>query len=469
MLVGVLIALLSLAPRPHAVDRAYRYMQELLETNAPLTASASLAEVAEAIPWLHELRLTAGRLAIQGGDPATAIQLLEQYADEFGLSREDQIALGDAYMETGNVPGAVAIWEEILQSDRANPGLHIRLAQYYRSQGDYEATISHLQAVLSSDPGNAQLHYQLGLIFSVVESEAALAYLTQAAALDPDLADSAQEMVRRINTARLADEPAYTYVAIGRVLASLGEWELAVEAFRQAGSARPDYAEAWAFLGEALQHLDQDMRIPDRQDGLQELQRALELDPTSIAANVFMGLYFQRHERHDLALAHLQYAAEQSPQNPVMRVELGNTLAAMGDLPAAQVYYEQAIELAPSDPTYWRMLAEFCLRHQIQVRQVALPAARQAVMLAPNDVQGLDVLGETLLLLGDNLNAERFLRRALESNPDYAPAHLHLGMVYLFQGDTQEARSEFARAETLAPAGTWTADQAQRLMNLYFP
>ena len=53
--------------------------------------------------------------------------------------------------------------------------------------------------------------------------------------------------------------------------------------------SRPDYGEAWAFLGEARQHLPSTSE--QQAQSLIELEKAYQLDPESIAANSFLGLY----------------------------------------------------------------------------------------------------------------------------------------------------------------------------------
>ena len=70
----------------------------------------------------------------------------------------------------------------------------------------------------------------------------------------------------------------------------MGEWEYAREAFRRATDLDPEYADAWAFLGEAQQQISGKETGSYSEVGLSELQRALQVDPNSILANFFMGL-----------------------------------------------------------------------------------------------------------------------------------------------------------------------------------
>jgi tetratricopeptide (TPR) repeat protein len=164
----------------------------------------------------------------------------------------------------------------------------------------------------------------------------------------------------------------------------------------------------------------------------------------------------------------MHQAAATDPENPALQAEIGSFLSEMGDLPAAQAYYERAIRLAPEEAVYYRLLAQFCLEHGIQVRQVALPAARRAVILAPQEPASLDVMGHTLYILGDYRNAERFLRRALQIDPDLALARLHLGMNAWMLGQVTDARQQLSLAIRLAPQ-TSTAEQAQRFLQRYLP
>jgi tetratricopeptide (TPR) repeat protein len=253
----------------------------------------------------------------------------------------------------------------------------------------------------------------------------------------------------------------------------LGEWKYAEEAFRQATLASPEYAEAWAYLGEARQHTIDGLwpngnKVLPPETGLPELQKAIELDPQSIPAYLFLAMYWRRHDRYDQALANLQTASEIDSQNPILLIEMGETLATLGDLNAALEAYRKAVELSPNDPSFLNFLVGFSLKYEYHIEEIALPAARQAVILAPDDPQVLDSMGQVFIKLDDQINAERFINRALEKDPGFAPAYLHLGQVFILQGKLVEARAQLNQVTKLAPDSP-ASDQAQRLIRAYFP
>ncbi len=109
------------------------------------------------------------------------------------------------------------------------------------------------------------------------------------------------------------------------------------------------------------------------------------------------------------------------------------------------------------------MLALFCAQNDIHVKDVGVPAAEQAVILAKDDSASQDLLGWSLLLDKRYPEAERILLHALELDPKNALAHLHLGMLYLEREKRDLAYSHFVNARDLGNS------DAQAILNQYFP
>ncbi|MBU0511169.1 MAG: tetratricopeptide repeat protein [Chloroflexi bacterium] len=471
-----LVAILVITLFPRGVTRMLGRVRCSVAFVSP-EATADLASIEKCLPWRADLWEPAGFYALAGNDLETAVAYFKQAAALGALSYDGYIALGDAYLQTGNHYTAIQIWEAADYMFGPSEASLTRRAGVHRSTKDYPALIEDLKAILSfqssvfsiqSSVFSIQLslpalYHELGMLLAAHDPAFAPPYLLQAAELDSELTD-ARELAFSIQRAVPKNDPAYTLVAAGQKLADLNEWGLAAHAFRRAAETRSDYAEAWAFLGESLQHLPTG---GDTSDSLTALQKAFKIDPQSLPANTFMALYWQRHEDYALALEYLAAAAEIAPRNPAIQADMGAAVATLGDLETAQAHYWQAIELTPRDPTYLCELVEFCIRYNIDLRGTALPAAREAMMLAPDDPASLDVMGQVLFRLDDLVNAERFWLRALDSDPDYAPAHLHLGLLYALQGDVPLARQHLSLAISLAP-NTPTAEHAQRVLEEFF-
>ena len=453
----LLVALVGIIYIKAGVERAVREAELALAGGDPARAGALLASVAEARPGLWE---QAGDYALQGGDPQLAMIYLQNAQAAEKLTGTGYIVLGDVYQQSGDTTAAIHSWQTALENGAPPLEVQLRFLEIHRAAKDYPAAIEDLRAIVQLSPNDAQARYQLGLLLVPRDPNAALTYLVQAAELDETLSEAVYLLQDSLRPSPETDDPAYTFLNAGRSLASLGEWELAAETFSHAVSLNPSYAEAWAFWGEAKGQLGQ--------DGLAELDTALNLNPESLTANLLYALYQKRNGKPELALVYLHAAAALEPENPAIQAEIGGALNELGDFNTALEYYQAATELAPRDPTYWILLAQFVLQNNTLVEEVGLAAARQALILDPGDPVALDLMGFGYYLLGDFLTAQRFLLEALEITPDDPRPWYHLGLVLLALGENQEARVYFIQAVDLDPSSA-TANQAMQVLARYFP
>ena len=450
----LIIPLLGITPLPHEVISALRNIRQALLVDSPLDASANIPKMLEYFPDRADLWELTAHYALLGGETELAVNYYQRAATLNSLSTYGFIELGD-------INTAVEAWESAGNKGGTSIELYSRLLGAHILLNDYDGIVNDLYSLTELDPSNPNHFYEIGIFIASMQPDSAIAYLLRAAELDPFYSDDVQSIKRAIDSARIFDNPAYTLLETGRALANLNQWEHAARAFEEATQIRPDYAEAWAFFGEAKQHLKVGEEHQESANiGSWEIEHALEINPHSISANTIMALYWQRQNRYDLALVYLHNADKIDPDTPAMQAEIGRTLAIVSDLNKAQNYFERATELAPNDPHYWRLLADFFIQYNIQLRDTGLPAARQAVLLNPEDPASLDVMGEVFIVLEDLFSAIRFLKQAIV---------LHLGFVYLLQGSDALAWKHLSLASALAEPDSPTAEQTQRMIDTYFP
>ena len=456
----VIIMLLGVSSDWVPLDRLLYKSEKAISENDTMGASQALAQAANYSPVKFQLLEQAGTYALQAGDRDAAKTYLERVHVSGELSPSGLSALGDIAFSEGNPRLAINLWEQAILSGQ-EADLYNRLIQLYRQIGDLDNAIQTQKDLVALFPNNPVYNFQLGLMLAATQPESSLAYLTLAGELDPSFSSETRTLVRNLRTALNSEDQSYPFVTAGQSLAAIDQWELAAIALNNAAELNPDFANAWAYLGEALQQTNQ--------GGFDELEKALTIDPDSIPANTLMALYWQRHERYDLALVYLYAAAQLDDLNPALQAEIGNTLGLLGNIPSAEPHYQHAAALAPRDPTYWRALANYYIKFEIDLREKGLAAARQAVILAPEDPQSLDTLAQIYLLLEHPIIARRFLERALAADADYAPAHIHIGLVYILEEDPLHAFQHFSTAKSSSPPGSHTAEQANRLLETYFP
>jgi tetratricopeptide (TPR) repeat protein len=460
VLILLLLALLVLAPRPLAGELYFARAGKFSRNGDYARAAYSYTQAASRLPWYAHLWEKAGDAYLLVKDYSKAGDAYQQAMAHQSLSSSGYIHWGDAAFAGGNPEFAVDIWKKQVQQDAGTPALWSRLARGYQALSDYPLETQSLQIYLAAQPADATAQFRLGLLLASSSPADALAPLTQAAKLDPSLDTPVQNLRSALNTALLAEDPAYRLVVSGRALGTEGEWKLAEVAFHNAVTAQPGYAEAWAWLAEAEQQLGM--------DGTAEIEKARALNRDSAMVQGLVGLYLQRQKQPVKALAAFQAATLLEPEDPGWQMALGRAYEQTDNLVKALEHYQRAVELAPQDATSWRALAEFCLRDGVDLAGVGLPAARKLVELDGQDWQSLDIAGQVLMEMEDLPGAEAILRKALELSPDQAAPTLHLALLYLQTGDHQAAYYYLVQAKNADPTGAY-GWQAQRLLEQYFP
>ncbi len=76
-------------------------------------------------------------------------------------------------------------------------------------------------------------------------------------------------------------------------------------------------------------------------------QKALALEPNSLAAQMNLGMALRESGETERALVHLRRVAAGDPDNAGVHYELGQTLRQSGDLAGAVAAFEKALELDP--------------------------------------------------------------------------------------------------------------------------
>ena len=447
ILIGMaLLLLLAIQPErglfPSDADRLA--LVRARESGAHLTEWRLLAGFVRANPKDAESWERMGVLDHLSGLCEQAVYEFEQASAFKQLSASGLVSYGECLLTLGQFQAATDLLAPRLGTTESSPGLELLLAKAYLRLDDLKNADHAIRVWAEREPDNSRASMYLGLYQALTNPVDALTTL-QALADQSDEYYSAYHLVQTaINKGELQDNAPYRALELGRAYGSLGEWELALYAFTSAVQQDPRYTEAHAWLGEAQQQLGE--------DGSTELGKALMLNPKSILAQAMLALTLQRQGDAEGALDALQQIAAQDTEDPQWLIALGQARAQMGDLEGALSEYQKAIALAPENTSVWQAIAEFSLSYQYQVYSVGTPAANKAVLLAPHNPRSLDLAGQAALSNAEQDEAEGYFRAAIQFDPRYAPAHLHLALVLFQQEDNEAAYQELQKAAALGSA-----------------
>lgn len=429
------------------------------EQNQPEQVVQSLQAALKFAPQQPEtwLRLAAGSRA--AGDLHTAITAYENAAKLTHLSSRHKAELAELYLLEGDNSSALSILTELAGDPQPDARVYASLVKLQKQDGNLDLAKETLQAWVAAYPADASALYQLAVLTSLDDPDLALSSLVRAAEADPHY-QAAYDTLRPVLSYKDDDNPAYQLVMAGRSLGLINEWEMAALAFRAALEIEPDYPEALAFLSEALYQTGK--------DGSGLIEQALAANPDSVIANAIQSMQQRRQGYPEKALPALYRAVRQEPGQGIWQLEIASTLVEMDLVAEAYPHFKKATLLEPQNAQFWRTLAGYCAATGIHLRDEGLPAARKAMLLAPNDPDSFDTMGRVMAALGDMENASRYYRAAIKLDPAHASAHLHLAQVYLNQGKPQLALEHLALAQSYAIQDPETLQTAARLMERYF-
>jgi len=256
------------------------------------------------------------------------------------------------------------------------------------------------------------------------------------------------KLLGQVPTARETDTAAYSLFLKGRQLASLGTaaaWEQAIAVYQKALAISPDYAAAWAGLGNIYsRQATKGIRLPGEGFPLarEAANKALALDPGIAKAHTTLGWIAIGFDG-DLAQAarHYERALALEPTNPDMLGYAANLLSGLGRPEESIALWEYIVGRDPVNPDGYHELA----RQYLWARRAdeAIATFAIALGLSPGRISAFWATGTALLFKGEPAAALNVVER--EADPGWRLA----GQAMAFHALGRKAESDAALAEMI--------------------
>lgn len=241
---------------------------------------------------------------------------------------------------------------------------------------------------------------------------------------------------------------AQTLANLGLLHLQQGYLEDAEEAFRESLSLVPDDATAWTNLGLTYR------RLGRHDEALDAFGRAYELDPSDAAVINNLALGHLDAQNWQSAAELLQEGVSKHPEDASLWLNLGMAQRGLEHLDDAVASFRRAIELDTGNASGTAATASTHLAVtllQAGDHAGAMEAARRALELDPESVEGWNYLGLAQQSAGDVASAQQSLRHALDLDPARADTANNLGNAYFAAGDYDAAAQSFRTALELRP------------------
>jgi len=228
------------------------------------------------------------------------------------------------------------------------------------------------------------------------------------------------------------------YVALAELQASRGALTDASTTLEEARKALPASATLDRAFGEVSElQGEYDAAIAD-------YQSALVKDPTDVATHFRLAVALRRTRKFDAAGAEMDRVAAVDKDYPGLSLERGVLFEESGDVEKAIEQFKSALAKAPDDPDLQLRVGSAYVA--IDRPDDALPMLRKVLQKRPTSAEAHHYIGRALMLKsrGDQVEALRYLKRAVDLDPNRAEFHVYLAWA---ANDSQPAQLELARDE----------------------
>ena len=392
-------------------------------------------------------------------DAVTAYQRAIAYKPDWAYIHA---ALASAYANMHRYAEALDAYKVAVGLDSNDQMIHHQLGNVYSKRGERTAAIRHQQRAIAIAPEFAAAHYQLGLLYAqekrwtdaIASYQAAYAHdetlvevlynLAQAHLRAGD-ASAAREQMTRFEERKAALTPlhelrgalqrtqgtterAQVLANIGRLYLKNGLYEKAVWEYQKAIGMDPQSVAAYNGIGIAYTMLEKYSKAVAAQ------QKALELQPSFATAHAGLGLAYFRQNKTELALKHYRQAVALDPRFLEAHLKIAMILLNRQRYAEATDTYLVIVALQPDDAEAYHNLG-LCYAYQAKA---ADDTPRQSNM---------DLTAAALAALEKAVDLSLSPTRDLESTEQLSVQPPFLTETYYLIGDLQASHGNFNAAE----------------------
>jgi putative PEP-CTERM system TPR-repeat lipoprotein len=422
----------------------------------PILLCVLLFAVSFATVQADEELISEAAQSLQAGDvPAAIIHLKNALKEDPGASRA-RLMLGSIYLDQGNGPSAEKEYRRARSLSAHPEKWEVPLATALLMQGKAQEVLNEIELERPRNPSRqaAVLNAHARALQALDKPESALNRFDDALAIDP------------------SNVPAL--VGKGMLLADQRQFDQALELGGKAAGIEPNDVEAQLLLARIKLHKGD-------QQGVDHLNRALEIDPDDAEALYLRAQYFAQRREHKAALKDIkklrvndpsnigalylgaivafqegQFALAQEQAGMVLRIAPGHdrslvlygvTALLQGQDEIAADYLQRARSRGASQLQIGKLTAAIYLRNGSYDR--ALDALGGGV-LQGNDIQALVLAGNAYLAKGDQARGYQAFGRAIELAPTTPELRTQLGIGMLQYGRGEEGMQMLESAIDLA-------------------
>ena len=404
----------GLAIDPDHVEALILYGNINQTLNHKDKAKQAYARAIELAPAKEErVYLLLGNILMEEGDLDSALDLYQDLVEVFPASFAGHFFIGKIHAEKGRPAEAEASFTRALTLEPELEEGRFELLKIYKAAGENTKVRNLYLEVLDRNPDNIRAAMELGLFYqkngSPEEGETLLQDLGLRSEQD-------SEIIRK--TIQLYIDPQ--------------QYEDAVIVLEGMLKGLPHSSDLQYLAGVSYEGKGDDEKAMAYFQMVATDNRFYE------NAVVHIAMLYQEQKKTTEAIAYLQAAIENLPNNPEFMLYLGSFYEETGAYEEAETVLKKGLEI---DPDHVRIHFRLGVVYDKWGKKPdSITQMRKVIALDPENANALNYLGYTYADMGENLDeAEYLIREALKYKPDDGYITDSLGWVLYKKGLFQEA------------------------------
>lgn len=383
------------------------------------------------------------------------LELLEK--DSSDIDAQRLMALCEVNLE--NFDNARKILEDVIKYRQDDALCHYYLGCCYDNLGDFIAAKHSYKRVLEMRPEYIDAYKSLAIV-NIKSNDF----------------DTAIEVAKKGLEYATEDDYSFYYI-LGTACMAAKRFEESVEYIEKAIELNPENVQLYNNLGTSY------LTIGNLEKAFLTYERAAKVDPTDSLTYFNMASILQLQEKHKEACEYFAKSHELEPDEDSYLVAWAISEVKAGQFKEAIEHYKYLAATYPQKSNYKYNLA--CCYQVIGEFEIAISLMKQLILLNPKATNLLKKLASIYMTIGQYSNAkeiyermitqgstsyqmhyelallcvktddidkaEQMLKKVCRLNPEFAPAHKDLGVIYLNKRLFDYAKDEFEQAYKYAP------------------
>lgn len=365
-------------------------------------------------------------------------------------AKADHVSKGEAYLKDSKFQEASIEFRNAVQIDENFAAAHWGLARAYDGLQRGQEAFEELRKTVQLDPANLDARVKLGTVYIASSKN------------KPELIDEAERLANEI----LRKDPNHIegHILMGTIFYARNERDKGLAEFNRAVELDPNRIESYLSLARFY------LVTNDPTKAEEVFKRALSINNNSGLAHTEYGKFLAQADRPVEAEAELQKAVEVEPSNRSSRFILASFYLVTKQVDKAEAAYKALADMEKDRPESQAVLADFY--SAVNRPDDAVRIYQDILTKSPDFSQGRYRLGEILMMKGDVAGANAQIAEVLKKDQSDRQALLLRARVRLQSGQADELKNaiedlkEVLRQEPNSKIGLYFMAQAHFSLGL---